>query len=204
MAGVAGPAAGRAGSAGGSGAGDNGVAAGARAMRLVLDTNIWLDWLVFDDAAVRPIRDAVARGRAEVYMDEATEAELARVLAYDLGKRSIDAGARTACLERCRSVAKRVGERAGVSAGASARGRSAERAGTVAGAPAPEAAREIAGAVSAAAALPRCSDPHDQKFLELALAAKADVLVTKDRALLDLARRKLPFRIAPPQALAAL
>lgn len=48
--------------------------------------------------------------------------------------------------------------------------------------------------------LPRCSDPDDQKFLELALAARADVLVTKDRALLDVGRRT-PFRIVPPAAL---
>jgi predicted nucleic acid-binding protein len=52
--------------------------------------------------------------------------------------------------------------------------------------------------------LPRCSDPHDQKFLELALASGADILVTKDQALLELARRKLPFRIAAPNALGAL
>jgi len=37
-------------------------------------------------------------------------------------------------------------------------------------------------------ALPRCSDPDDQKFLELAQAARADLLVTKDKALLRLAR----------------
>jgi predicted nucleic acid-binding protein len=54
------------------------------------------------------------------------------------------------------------------------------------------------------ASLPRCRDPHDQKFLELALAAQADALVTKDQALLELARRKLPFRIAAPQALGPL
>ena len=49
--------------------------------------------------------------------------------------------------------------------------------------------------------LPRCRDADDQIFLEAALAARADVLVTKDRALLELNRRRtraLPFRIAPP------
>jgi putative PIN family toxin of toxin-antitoxin system len=45
--------------------------------------------------------------------------------------------------------------------------------------------------------LPRCADADDQKFLELALAARADVLVTRDRELLRLARRT-PFRILPP------
>jgi putative PIN family toxin of toxin-antitoxin system len=46
----------------------------------------------------------------------------------------------------------------------------------------------------------RCSDPDDQKFLEL--ACQADVLITKDQALLKLARRKLPFRIVTPDAFA--
>ncbi len=48
------------------------------------------------------------------------------------------------------------------------------------------------------AGLPACRDPDDQKFLEAALAARAEFLVTKDRALLDLARRPLPFRILTP------
>jgi putative PIN family toxin of toxin-antitoxin system len=38
--------------------------------------------------------------------------------------------------------------------------------------------------------LPLCRDADDQKFLELARTAAADLLVTKDRALLELARRK--------------
>lgn len=37
--------------------------------------------------------------------------------------------------------------------------------------------------------IPRCADPDDQKFLELAFAACADFLVTKDKALLRLDRR---------------
>lgn len=47
------------------------------------------------------------------------------------------------------------------------------------------------------ASLPRCKDPDDQKFLELALAARVDVLLTKDRALLALARR-VPFQVVSP------
>ena len=45
-------------------------------------------------------------------------------------------------------------------------------------------------------------DPDDQKFLELADECAADFLVTKDRALLDLGRRKsrpLSFRIVTPK-----
>lgn len=37
--------------------------------------------------------------------------------------------------------------------------------------------------------LPRCADPDDQKFLELAHAAGAQCLLSKDKALLQLARR---------------
>ncbi len=38
-------------------------------------------------------------------------------------------------------------------------------------------------------ALPACKDPDDQKFLELAAASGAALLVSKDKALLKLARR---------------
>jgi putative PIN family toxin of toxin-antitoxin system len=37
--------------------------------------------------------------------------------------------------------------------------------------------------------LPLCSDPDDQKFLELARDAGAQALITKDKALLKLAKR---------------
>jgi putative PIN family toxin of toxin-antitoxin system len=141
--------------------------------RLVLDTNVWLDWLVFEEPALAPLRAAHAAGRVEIVMDEACEAELARVLAYDLGKHTIGAQAQAQCLERCRSLAKRL-------------------------------AVTSVETASGSQGLPRCSDPHDQKFLELALASGADILVTKDQALLELARRKLPFRIAAPNALGAL
>ncbi|MBX6393284.1 MAG: putative toxin-antitoxin system toxin component, PIN family [Burkholderiales bacterium] len=46
--------------------------------------------------------------------------------------------------------------------------------------------------------LPQCRDADDQKFLVLAAAAPADVLVTGDKALLRLRRRRLPFAIEPP------
>ena len=54
--------------------------------------------------------------------------------------------------------------------------------------------------------LPQCRDPDDQKFLELAQAAKADLLVTKDKALLALAKKagRFGFRIATPARVAEL
>ena len=53
---------------------------------------------------------------------------------------------------------------------------------------------ELAGSV-----LPRCGDPDDQMFLELALAAGAATLVTKDNELLRLAGRCPWFRICLPE-----
>jgi putative PIN family toxin of toxin-antitoxin system len=51
--------------------------------------------------------------------------------------------------------------------------------------------------------LPVCKDKDDQKFLELARDAHADVLITKDKALLKLAKRTARaglFAIMPPDA----
>ena len=133
-------------------------------MRIVLDTHIWLDWLVFFDPCVEPIREAHAAGGVEIVIDAACDAELVRALGYDLGKHSLDVQAQADRIARCRSLAKRV------------------EPGTAHG-------------------LPKCRDPDDQKFLDAALAAQAGWLITKDRALLELARRRtrpVPFRIATP------
>ena len=47
--------------------------------------------------------------------------------------------------------------------------------------------------------LPRCKDKDDQKFLELSARCGADVLVSKDKALLKLrGRTKLSFQIVGP------
>ena len=59
-----------------------------------------------------------------------------------------------------------------------------------------QALSEMVEAARVPAGLPNCSDPDDQKFLELAAAARAQGLVSKDRALLKLRRRCAPhFRI---------
>lgn len=132
---------------------------------------MWLDWLVFADPCVAPIKAAVAAGRAEICIDAACEAELERALGYDLGRKfTIDAQAQGACLAECRRVARRI---------------------------------ESACSEAERAQLPACRDPDDQKFMEAALAAKAHFLVTKDRALLELARRTLRFSIVPPEGFEA-
>lgn len=136
------------------------------ATRIVLDTNIWLDWLVFRDASLLHLKNSVSEGRAVIVINSACEAELERVLAYDLARHTLDAGAQAACLAECRRIAQRVDTTA------------------------PESERKV---------LPRCVDPDDQKFLELALAARADVLITKDHKLLELARRTKAFGILSPR-----
>ncbi len=131
-------------------------------MRLVLDSNVWLDWLVFGDPGVEPIRAAVQRGDAEVFIDAACEAELRRVLTYPFGKRLLEEAQRQACIAQCLALARRIEP------------------------------------MERMPKLPKCRDPDDQKFLEAALAAEADYLVTKDDALLALANRRLPFLIVKP------
>lgn len=144
-------------------------------LRLILDTNVWLDWLVFKDPGIAPLRSAVASGRAEVFINATCALELARVLASRLGKHALDTAAQAACLAECGRIARRhAGARS--SKGGDEGGRMRDE----------------------NIPLPVCRDPDDQKFLELARACRADFLVTRDLALLELARRKAnpaPFRI---------
>jgi len=141
-------------------------------LRVVLDTNVWLDCLVFNDDSVAPIKRAITRGDACVFISAACEAELKRVLGYPLSGRALNSDAQAVAIARCRASAR-----------------------------APDG--DIAP--HAIAVLPRCADPDDQMFLELARDCRADVLITKDRDLLALAARKirpLPFRIVTPREFA--
>jgi predicted nucleic acid-binding protein len=125
---------------------------------------VWLDWLVFNDASIKPIQNLVDAGKAEIIIDADCDAELVRVLAYPLQKWTLNAKAQTACVDRFRSVARRI------------------------------------IATLEPGKLPACRDPDDQKFLVLAAAAGAFCLLTKDRALLKLAKSRyaLPFHIVTP------
>ena len=128
---------------------------------LVLDTNVVLDLLHFDDAAARPLLRALDDGRVLCVVTAATIEEWRRVLAYP--EFALDSMQRAARLARYQYLSD-----------------------TVAG-------------LVADMALPRCSDPDDQKFIELAAAAHAQGLVSKDRAVLKLRRRCAPyFRIMTP------
>jgi putative PIN family toxin of toxin-antitoxin system len=117
--------------------------------RAVIDTNVLLDFWVFDDAAARPLRAAIESGRVNALRSGDCIDELTSVLLRE--KFPLTNEARFALLRDWDRLATPVDRIF----------------------PAPVA----------------CSDADDQKFLDLAYTARADWLVTKDKALLKLARR---------------
>jgi len=142
---------------------------GRQPARLVLDTNVSLDLLVFRDPRWSGLLGLLGCGACEALMDEACRHEFARVLGYaqfDLAAdrrvralREFDALHRVPGCAECRED-------------------------------------PVDG-------LPQCRDADDQKFLELAFRARADVLLSKDKALLKLARRSRRaglFEILSPRA----
>jgi uncharacterized protein len=117
--------------------------------RAVIDTNVLLDFWVFDDPSARRLRsalddDAVVALSSGECVDEFT-AVLMREQ-FDLATEK-----RFEILRRWDRLAERIGR--------------------------------------VHAAPLACTDPHDQKFLDLACSTRADWLVTKDKALLRLAKR---------------
>ncbi|SAL51879.1 nucleotide-binding protein [Caballeronia sordidicola] len=136
------------------------------AWRAVLDSNVWIDILVFDDPNTRPIRAALETGTLEALIDARCLKELTYVLDYPQFVRF--AVNKANALETVARLSHLVEPE-----------------------PLPEDTPP----------LPKCKDRDDQKFLELAHAARADWLVSKDRALLKLAKRTardFGFQIAQP------
>lgn len=136
-------------------------------LRLVLDTNVVLDLLHFDDPSALPLRQALQAGRARCFGNAACRDELSRVLRY----------ARFGIGE---AEARRLLD-------------------------AYDGWAQPCATAAPARRLPVCRDADDQKFLELALAARADLLLSKDKALLALNRKAsaLGFRIVTAAAAAA-
>ena len=145
---------------------DNSAAPLPSPVRVVLDSNVWIDILVFDDPATRPIHAALEARALEALIDQRCLNELTRVLDYpQFVRMEVDKTAALATVARLSTlVAASIEED--------------ER------------------------PLPKCRDRDDQKFLELAHASGAQWLVSKDRAVLKLARRiarDFAFRIAEPK-----
>ena len=136
--------------------------------RIVLDTNVCLDLLVFRDPACAPLHDALQRGAVHAMTRPDCRDEWLRVLHYPgLPVDDTSRPALVAAFDALNHLA-----------------------------PAP-----LTDAV--ALPLPRCADPDDQKFLELALETGARWLLSKDKELLKLAsraQRDCRFAILQPQA----
>jgi putative PIN family toxin of toxin-antitoxin system len=52
-------------------------------VRIVLDTNIWLDWFVFNDPTINTLKTWSAKPENTIVIDEACKQELISVLAYE-------------------------------------------------------------------------------------------------------------------------
>jgi len=119
--------------------------------RVVLDTQIVLDWLVFDDPSTLPLATSVEAGDLVWISEAGALAELR----YVLGRQA---------LARYRPDRDRV-----------------EQALNSYCLVLPTPATSLHGLI--------CRDPDDQRFIDLALAAQATWLFSRDRAVLALAKR---------------
>lgn len=142
-------------------------------MRLVLDTNVVLDWLVFKDKHIAELQRAWDEQRLELITHTPALDELRRVLSYPQFKLPE---------ERQSAVMADYGSRVRV-------------------VPLPDGA--TMENLCMPIGFPRCKDCDDDHFIALAYHHRADAVVSKDRAVLDLAKRARKFgvTILSPQQL---
>ena len=127
--------------------------------RLVFDTNVVVDWLVFDHPFLSLLRNSIASGTLIVLRHELSAAELERVLTYPLLKLTDER--RRAVLARFLAETHPVAMPDGFAA----------------------------NQWQLPAGFPRCRDPDDDLFLAMTHHARADALVTRDKALLKMRKR---------------
>lgn len=128
----------------------SGAIIGSLPLAIVIDTNVWLDWLVFHDPGIAWLRALQAAGGCRLVHADDTRRELELVLARPIF--ALDATAQAQALALHDAVSARFA------------------------APRPDCGL-------------RCTDRDDQRFIDLAAAVGAALLLTKDRALLKLDRR---------------
>lgn len=132
-------------------------------LRLVLDTNVVIDWLVFDDPFMNPLRHGVGDGRIVVLTHPPAVEELKRVLGYRQLK--LDEARQAQIFARYQAHAKAF---------------------TM---PAAFALNRL----MLPGGFPRCRDRDDEHFLALAYHAGADALVSRDNAVFGLKSRAAKF-----------
>jgi putative PIN family toxin of toxin-antitoxin system len=116
--------------------------------RAVIDTNVLLDFWVFDDPSARRLRSALDDGAVVALSSGECVDEFTAVLMRE--QFDVATEKRFEILRHWDRLAERIDR--------------------------------------VHAAPLACTDPHDQKFLDLACTARADWLVTKDKALLRLGK----------------
>lgn len=134
-------------------------------LRVVLDTNVAIDWLVFDHPFMTPLREGLRDGRACVLSYEPAIAELRRVLGYPALKLAVER--REKILAQYLAHAHLVEMPADFTL----------------------------QSLLTPAGFPRCRDPDDQHFLALAFHTRADALVSRDAAVLKLRKRARKFGV---------
>ena len=127
-------------------------------MKVVLDTNVILDWLHFADTDSDALAMAIASRKIEVFTSESCLEELKQVIAKsELG---LSGHVQDRLLQNYQAHAR------------------------------------ISKTMKVLTKwLPRCSDPDDQKFIELAWQCEAQFLLSRDKAVLRLSRKILEFGI---------
>lgn len=136
----------------------------------MLDTNVCLDLLLFQDPQGDALATALRAGAVVAVVDAQCRAEWLRVLGYPVLR--LEDARRAALVEAFDALMQ----------------------------PVPDGTPRRVGTP------PRCADPDDQKFLQLAHDTGARWLLSRDRHLLVLARRcrrEGRFEILTPQAWAA-
>ena len=134
--------------------------------RLVLDTNVVIDWLVFDDPFMNPLRNGVDDGCIVVLTHEPAVLEFKRVLGYPRLK--LDPARQFEVFARYREKA------------------------TPFAMPGDFTLKQL----MLPGGFPRCRDRDDEHFLALAYHAKADALVSRDNAVFGLKNRAAKFGLA--------
>ena len=171
--------------------------------RVVLDTTACLDLFVFNDRVGGPLRALLEARRAQAVSDAACRAEWQRVLRYPhLAFDPDRLAAAEAAFDALVSDWPDGGpdETVRLARGAASALPAAPWRGPNPGSVPIQPAAPLPP-------LPRCKDPDDQKFLELAARCAARVLVTRDNSLLRLSRRAQAiagFVVLPPLAAVAL
>ncbi len=131
---------------------------------IVLDTNVVLDWLLFDDPRSAPLASAVMAGGVRWVASLPMRSELDRVLRRGIASRpDHPTDAVVAAFDRWSAP--------------------------------------VEPAFASPAHCMRCSDADDQKFVDLAMQMRASYLISRDRAVLRLARAARTFgvRIVVPE-----